>query len=98
MRVLIAEDDADLRQSLSVVRQLGHDVVVVASGPKAIGAQQPGRTRAGVLDCEMPEFGSLGQSATEQASRPGRDLPNGVHGEQTQAAHGPVAACLVSTT
>jgi CheY-like chemotaxis protein len=62
MKVLIAEDNADLRQSL---RQWfinwGHDVVVVGSAPEAIAVLNSRDVPdLALLDCEMPEFDSLG--------------------------------------
>jgi len=69
MRVLIAEDDADLRQSLKQwFVNWGHDVVVVASAPEAIAVlNSRDEPELALLDCEMPEFDSLG--AVRQLSR-----------------------------
>jgi CheY-like chemotaxis protein len=62
MRVLIAEDDADLRQSLKQwFTRWGHDVVVVGSAPEAIAVlNSRNEPELALLDCEMPGFDSLG--------------------------------------
>jgi CheY-like chemotaxis protein len=69
MRVLIAEDDADLRQSLQQwFTSWGHDVAVVGSAPEAVAVlNSRNEPELALLDCEMPGFDSLG--AVSQLSR-----------------------------
>ena len=61
MKVLIAEDNADLQQSLKQwFINWGHDVVVVSSAPEAIAMLNSQNVPdLALLDCEMPEFDHL---------------------------------------
>jgi CheY-like chemotaxis protein len=69
MKVLIAEDDTDLRQSLEKwFTSWGHDVVVAGSAAEAVAVlNSRNEPELALLDCEMPGFDTLG--AVRQLSR-----------------------------
>jgi len=62
MKVLIAEDDADLRQSLKQwFTSWGHAVVGVGSASEAVAVlNSRNEPELALLDCEMPGFDSMG--------------------------------------
>jgi len=62
MKVLIAEDDAGLQQSLKQwFTSWGHAVVLAGSAAEAVAVlNSPNEPDLALLDCEMPGFDSMG--------------------------------------
>jgi CheY-like chemotaxis protein len=59
-RVLVADDNADARESLSfLLRLLGYDVAEAEDGPAALAAARSFRPDAAILDLAMPGMDGL---------------------------------------
>lgn len=75
-RILVVEDEADLRQVLSYnLRDAGHDVVLAAEGRKALAlaAEQP--PDLVLLDLMLPDLSGLEVCRTLKSSERTRDIP-----------------------
>jgi two-component system phosphate regulon response regulator PhoB len=58
--VLVADDDADIRDLVSYkLRQAGHDVVSVADGPATVAAARDVRPDLAIVDVTMPGLSGL---------------------------------------
>lgn len=76
LRVLLVEDDPDLRLSLQAMLRLdGHDVTAVATGPEALAA-----VAAGVPDVAVVDIGLPGMSGYELARQVRGGHPTGPPG------------------
>lgn len=74
MRVLVADDCADTRESLAeLLKEAGHDVRVAADGDDAVARAVAWAPNALLLDLSMP-----GRSGYEVAERVHRLLPNAI--------------------
>ena len=59
-RILLAEDDADLRRMLAyVLRRAGYAVLEAADGPGALALARAARPAVAVLDGRLPGLGGL---------------------------------------
>jgi len=75
-RVLVADDDADIRELVAVaVRRAGMEAVTVADGDEALAAVAADRPDAVVLDVSMPGLGGLEACAALRADPATADLP-----------------------
>jgi two-component system CheB/CheR fusion protein len=73
LRILVVEDDPDIRASLAGLLELdGHGVTAVADGPSALAALDVGRFDAGLLDIGLPGMDgySLAQAIHVRPDRP----------------------------
>ena len=76
LRVLVADDDADIRELVAVaVRRAGMQAVTVADGDQALAAVAADRPDAVVLDVSMPGVGGLEVCAALRADPVTADLP-----------------------
>jgi signal transduction histidine kinase len=87
-RVLIVEDDPDLREILSVALQAsGHEVFVADNGPSAVDAIERHRPSVAIVDIGLPVFDGY------EVARRARQTP---HGRETflvaLTGHGDVAS------
>ena len=73
-RVLVVEDDPDLREILSVALQAsGHEVIVADNGPSAVDAIERFRPSVAIVDIGLPVFDGYEVARRARRSPHGRD-------------------------